>query len=292
MFRIRRILDAAAPANKSVIVQVQEILRAQFSGLKEEEILALPEKLNNPLKYRFQSRLLVAEKASRRVLGFAFMLHVSDIGFCLLEYIASGTDKAGQGIGGALYERVQTEAQSLNARALFFECLPDDPSLSPDPAIRKQNAKRLAFYEKFKAFPIEGTKYETPVKDGDTDPPYLVIDTLDQPLPEAQILRKIVRTILKRKYGDACPTSYIDEVVKSFTDNKIKLRLPKYVEKVADQITTAAIIREIPVFCNEGHVIHHVEDQGYVESPVRIEVILKELKKTTFYSDKTQNIVP
>ncbi|MDH5552222.1 MAG: hypothetical protein OEX82_02715, partial [Nitrosomonas sp.] len=60
MFSIRRILDSTAPANLVIIAQVQDILRAQFSGLKEQEIADLPKKLNDAMKYRFQSRLLVA----------------------------------------------------------------------------------------------------------------------------------------------------------------------------------------------------------------------------------------
>ena len=78
----------------------------------------------------------------------------------------------------ALYERVREQASRLGVQGLYFECLPDDPKLSPDPVIRKQNAARLRFYERWGARPIVNTAYETPVTPGDDNPPYLVLDTL------------------------------------------------------------------------------------------------------------------
>ncbi|HWV39726.1 MAG TPA: hypothetical protein VN033_14750 [Vulgatibacter sp.] len=89
---------------------------------------------------------------------------------------------------------------------LFFECLPDDPALSPDPAVRAQNVRRLRFYERFGARPIVGTAYETPLKPGDTDPPYLDYGDLgrDRPLSRAAA-RSIVRHRLpprQRAAGD------------------------------------------------------------------------------------------
>src|SRR5690606_37786260 len=116
---------------------------------------------------------------------------------------------------------------------IFLEALPDDPALSPDPAVRKQNAARLKFYESFGARPITGTAYETPFKDTDTDPPYLVFDNLgrdDPPLGKSRA-RKIVRAILERKYGPVAPPGYIDKVVQSFRDDPVRLREPRYVRE-------------------------------------------------------------
>jgi hypothetical protein len=55
--------------------------------------------------------------------------------------------------GGALYDRVRSEALSLGVKGLFYECLPDDPALCRDPAILKQNRARLRFYERYGARP-------------------------------------------------------------------------------------------------------------------------------------------
>ena len=66
----------------------------------------------------------------------------------------------------------------MDAKGPFFECLPDDPVLSPDEKIRAQNVARLHFYEHYDARPIINTAYETPLREGETDPPYLVFDGL------------------------------------------------------------------------------------------------------------------
>ena len=292
MFRIRRILDASAPANKACVEQVIAILKQRFAQLSLQELESLTEKLNNPLKYRFQCRLLVAERKSDQIQGFAILLYVPDLKFCLLDYLAAGKEVSGRGLGGALYGRVKEECRNLNARALFMECLPDDPELSPDPAIRKENQKRLAFYEGFGAFPILGTQYETPIKEGDTDPPYLVIDTLGGEFPERGFLSRAVRAILERKYGDVCPPSYIENVSQSFLDGDPILRQPRYLapkkrsierELDKDEIDRS---RRIYYFANHEHLIHHVKERGYVESPVRVGAILKELVPLSFMEEK------
>jgi len=151
MFRIRRVYDDITPINKESIAQVQEILRTQFPGLSKRDIAKLPEQLRNPLKYRFRSILFVAEGTKGRVIGFALLLHEPVLRFCYLDFISAAKLKMGGGIGSALYERVREEALDLNTVGLFFECLPDDPKLSKDPLIRKQNAARLRFYERYGA---------------------------------------------------------------------------------------------------------------------------------------------
>ena len=40
---------------------------------------------------------------------------------------------------------------------------------------------------------------------------------------------------------------------------------------------------KIEIFINEKHPIHHVRERGYVESPVRIKSITKEIFKTTLF---------
>ncbi|MCG6861026.1 MAG: GNAT family N-acetyltransferase, partial [Chromatiaceae bacterium] len=162
MFRIRKVPDDSTPGNAEALRQVQAIWRARFPLVAEEDIASLPEKLRDPLKYRFRSVLLVAEDARHRVQGFALLLHAPDLNFCYLDFIAIALDRPGRGIGGALYERVREETLALGAAGVFLECLPDDPALSPDPELRAENAERLKFYERYGARPIADTKYETP----------------------------------------------------------------------------------------------------------------------------------
>jgi acetoin utilization deacetylase AcuC-like enzyme len=285
MFRIRRICDAVTGANHERLAQVQAILRAQFPELREAQITKLPNQLNNPLKYRFRSVLLVAEDAKHGVRGFALLLHAPDLDFCYLEYLSAGRGETGRGIGGALYQRVREEAEALDAVGVFFECLPDDPALSRDPKIRAQNAARLRFYERFGARPIANTEYETPLSPGEDNPPYLVFDDLCRGEPlRRDLARRIVRAILERKYGDRCSPAYVERVVGSFRDDPVELRPPRYV-KPAERVPESQRPRRqrIALVVTDRHEIHHVHERGYVEAPVRIRSILEELNATQLF---------
>lgn len=286
MFRIRKIYDTVLPANRMAVEQVQHILRMQFPGLSEEKIATIPDQLTNPLKYRFRSILFVAEDSKRNVRGFALVSHAPDLNFCLLDYIATGRKAMGRGIGGALYARVREETESLKSVGLFFEVLPDDPKLSRDPEVRRQNRARLRFYERYGARPIVNTKYEAPLTPGGDNPPYLVFDPLGR---EAGLrpgrAKKIVGAILERKYADECPHDYVQMVVDSFRDDPVRLRPPRYTQSEP----TTEIKRKIPedkkilLVVNEKHIIHHVRVRGYVESPVRVAAILGEIEKTGLF---------
>jgi acetoin utilization deacetylase AcuC-like enzyme/GNAT superfamily N-acetyltransferase len=285
MFRIRRVHDDITPANKEAIEQVQEILRTQFPLLSKRDINKLPEQLRNPLKYRFRSILFVAEGARGHIIGFAMLYHAPILRFGYLDYISAAEKRTGGGIGGALYERVREEALDLNLIGLFFECLPDDPNLSRNPEVRKQNAARLRFYERYGARPIINTKYETPLKSGEDNPPYLVFDDLGQGEGLARdIARDIVRAILERKYKGVCPPDYVEMVVDSFRDDPVRLREPRYIKKAPiPPQRTIAVDKQIVLVINDRHLIHHVEELGYVESPVRIDSILSELDGTGLF---------
>ncbi|MFW5726148.1 MAG: acetylpolyamine amidohydrolase [Bacteroidota bacterium] len=303
MFRIRKVTDDIFPMNRHAVQQVMEIMRQRFSGVDEKKIQRIPEQLRNPLKYRFRSILLVADHFNGNVRGFALMFHAPDLNFCFLDYIATRKEQITTGVGGALYERCREEAILLGATGLFMECLPDDPSLCSNPDDLKQNASRLRFYERYGARPVVNTLYETPVKEEDTCPPYLVIDPLDLTrLPSAQKSRMIVDAILRRKYGDYCPEDYIRRVVDSFTDDPVKLRDFRYVKShgnntdgkypnriqlreqngLQNEVVMAKLEKKIFFTINDKHSIHHVKEVGYVEAPVRIASILKSLESAGF----------
>jgi acetoin utilization deacetylase AcuC-like enzyme len=285
MFRIRRVYDDITPANQDAIERVQAILRAQFPLLSARDLKKLPEQLRNPMKYRFRAILFVAEGARGHIDGFALLFHDPLLNFCYLDYISTGKGKTGGGIGGALYERVREEALDLETIGLFFEVLPDDPALSRDPQVRKQNAARLRFYERYGARPIANTAYETPCRPGDDNPPYLVYDDLGQEIELSRdTARQIVRAVLERKYKSICPPGYVGMVVASFQDDPVRLRGPRYVRKPPVPISRKVPAdRRIRLVINDRHFIHHVEERGYVESPVRIDAILEELDKTDLF---------
>jgi len=288
VFRILKIHDDSTPANRERLAQVQAILRTQFPGLEERDIAKLPEQLRNPLKYRFRAMLLIAEDGHGLVCGFALLLHAPDLGFAYLDYISTGRDRTSSGIGSALYERVREEALALAASGVFFECLPDDPALSPDAAVRKQNAARLRFYERYGALPIAHTAYETPLSPGDSDPPYLMFDDLGRGRPlRRATAREIVRAILERKYGARCPRDYVERVVESFRDDPVRLREPRYTNHRDGETALQAPprVRRIALIVNEGHFIHHVRERGYVQAPVRVDSIRKELQRTALFEN-------
>ena len=77
----------------------------------------------------------------------------------------------------------------------------------------------------FGARPIIGTAYETPIREGGDNPPYLMYDDLGGNTALTRWkARGIVKAILERKYGALCPPLYIDMVVKSFRDDQVRLR--------------------------------------------------------------------
>ncbi len=287
MLRIRKITDTRASANRLAVEEAQAIIRQQFPGISAEEVDKLPDQLDNPFKYSFVSELFVAEDSRAHVRAIAILLYDPDLAFAYLEIISTApTARAGSGIGGVLYDRVREEATALGTRGLYFECLPDDPETCPDPAVRRQNVARLRFYERYGAFPIVGTDYQLPLSPGDTDMPMLVFDGLGaHGLPKAAHLRKIVRAILERKYGHLCPPAYVDKVVNSIRDGDSALRPPRYLkaEAAAPAEPGAAARARIPLLVNDKHDIHHVRERGYVQAPVRISAIVRELDKTGLF---------
>jgi acetoin utilization deacetylase AcuC-like enzyme len=167
----------------------------------------------------------------------------------------------------------------MRAQGLFFECLPDDPALCPEPDLRRNNAARLRFYERYGARPFVGTAYEAPIPGiSSTYLPYLVLDRLgNEKMPQARWVRDVVRAILERKYAKICPPEYIDRVVASFRD-PLQRREPRYVKAPVVAKPAAYVTRQlVAMTVNDRHDIHHVRERGYVESPVRIKAILNEL---------------
>jgi GNAT superfamily N-acetyltransferase len=198
MFRIRKIFDDVSPANREAIAQVLEILRAQFPHTRTRDVEKLPKQLHDPFSYQYRTILLVAEDELGRVKGFAVLLHMPDIRIAYLELISAAPGRTGGGIGSALYERVREEAAGLDVQGLFFECSVDEPHLVRDPAILKQNIARLRFYERYGARPIINNTFAAPVRPGDEDLYYLVLDDLGRQAPlRRDAARKFVRAILE-----------------------------------------------------------------------------------------------
>ncbi len=285
MLRIRRITGSRDAAERAVVAEVQAIMAAQFAGLPPDDIAKLPDQLNNPMKYGFVSELLVSETAHHKVRGFALVLHDPDLHFSYLELMSTAPGRTGGGQGAALYNRVRDAARDRGSMAVYFECLPDDPALSPDPSVRRQNQARLKFYEQFGARPLMGTAYETPTDPAVTDSPYLAIDTLGREgLPAVKDLQAAVRAILERKYAAICPPGYIDKVVASIQEGRVSHRAPRYEGPNGEAGSGLAAHGKIALVINDKHDIHHVRERGYVEAPVRIRSIMREFDKGELFT--------
>ncbi len=288
IFRIRRIYDDVLPIDKDQIEQSLSILRTQFPLVSEAEIKKIPELLKKPDKRHFLAMIFVAEDIRiKQVQGFALVLRDIELNYFYLDYVSATKGMTGRGTGGALYERIREEALQADAVGIFFECLPDDPALCHNPAILKENIARLKFYESFGARPIVGTAYETPVKPGSDNPPYLVFDDLGRNARLTRDLaRKVVRSILEKKYPKYCPPEYVNMVVASLINDPVRLREPRYFKKEVSPRVPALISedRKIRLVVNREHIIHHIKERGYVEAPVRIPAILREIESTGFFA--------
>ncbi|MDA3785982.1 MAG: histone deacetylase family protein [Deltaproteobacteria bacterium] len=288
MFRIRRVYDNTLPLDRAAIAQVQDILAKQFSGLSRKEIDSLPAKLLNPLKFQFRTLLFVADNHRNDIKGFALVNYAPDLNFSYLDFLSVQPARNAGGIGGALYERVRDEAKNLKVCGIFMECLPDDAGLCRDKETLRQNRARLRFYERYGVVPIINTAYETPLQEGGDCPPYLLFDRLGaRKLPGRAAARRMVRAILTRKYGTSCPAGYIDMVVDSFQDDPLRLRPLRYIKTEPIAVRKVLSLEQrIALVINDKHDIHHVNERGYVEAPVRIRSILKGIGSSDLFEQR------
>jgi acetoin utilization deacetylase AcuC-like enzyme/GNAT superfamily N-acetyltransferase len=295
LFSIRRIHDDVLPVNRRALARVQELLRAQFPGVPAAQIDKLPKSLHDPVTHKLRTVVLVAEGSQRVLRGFAIIMHAPDLRFCYLDFISSAPKEAGRGVGGALYERVRDECRVLGAKGLFFECLPDEPEDVASPAALPQNMARLRFYERYGARPIANTLYNAPVRPGDTGLPYLVFDDLGTKRPLARKeARAIVRAILERKYAWLCPPAYVDEVVRSFRDNPVKLRPFRYVRPPVRKPAAVALPDDerILLIATSHHDLPHARERGYAEAPAPVDVLRRELAKLDYFSPRGPKAYP
>ena len=298
MLRIRKLRGGLSAADTATLEEVQAIMRAQFPAMSAQDIAKLPDQLTDPMTYRLVTELLVSEDTKGHVNAFAILLYAPDLAFAYLETLSTAPGRGGGGLGASLYQAVREEAAALSAEGLYFECLPDDPRLSPDPKVRRQNAARLKFYERYRARPIMGTAYETPLQEGETDAPYLVFDGLGRhALPAPDALALIVEAILERKYADVCPPGYIEKVTASVKKGKAELRAMRYVPAtpktpVVSKAEPAKLSKPIALIVNDRHAIHHIRERGYVESPVRVATIERAIEPTGLFQSMAAREFP
>ena len=282
MISIRRVYSAAQARDAEKIRQVQEIFRSNFSKIASYAD-KIPDLLDKPFDFGYRTILLVSQSANRVVTGFSLFFHFPEINSSLLDFIAIQPQIKGGGLGSALYEATRDMLQRIGSRGLYLEALPDDPEVVSDPEMLRENRRRLKFYEYYGVYPVSGTAYETPV--GDSPAPYLLFDPLgrSKPLGRSEC-KAAVRLILQRKYSHLVDAGYIEMVVRSFTDDPVRFRRPRYrYTETPSPIYKQRLQRGMILIGSSVHRIHHVKERGYVERPARIEALEQELLRTGLF---------
>jgi len=274
------------PIEQERIAQVQEIFCQNFSAVADYAH-KIPDMLDHPFSYGYSSVLLISESQVGQVTGFSLLLVFPSIHSGLLDFMAVRRDIRGAGTGTMLYEATRESARQHALRGIYLESLPDDPAIIKDPVILKENRQRLRFYESYGIRPVIGTEYETPI--GPSPAPYLLFDGLDrtEPLRRSEC-RVVVRTILTKKYSHLLKPDYIERVVESIVDDPVCLRDYKYFKKEPaspGQIKENRLIKQFALISTRAHEIHHVNDRGYVERPVRVGAIREPLMASGLFQD-------
>lgn len=293
MIAIRRIYDHINPVNQLALEQCKEILVAQFPYMSKQEANEIFYEVKNPLANKFRYEILVAENKSKQVLGLIVSSYYPKENFYFLDYIATHQKRSGGGVGGALYERLRSEATLTKTNGIFFDCLSDDAKFSLNEPEHKQNIARLRFYEKYGARPLHNTLYE--LQRPDYTVFHLVFESLGKkPILENSIAKKIIKTILETKHTNKCSADYIKKVIDSIKTPTITIRPPKFIstDKIAEIDTSIPADKKICLIINEEHNIHHVKEKGYLESPIRIKTILSELDKLPIFEKKSPTAYP
>ena len=100
MIRIRRISNPYLEVNLRKVEKVKEIILFQFPVISRKKIEETIGLLINPLKYKYQTALFIAEDIKDVVKGFAILLYFPDIKFCYLDYLAVSPKQTTSGFGG------------------------------------------------------------------------------------------------------------------------------------------------------------------------------------------------
>lgn len=288
MIRIRIIYGSAFFLSRNRVEQVQEIFRQSFPELAGYAD-RIPMVLRDPIHYGYRSAILVAEGATSRVDAFALVMHFPGVECCLLDFIAVRPGIRGGGIGGALYEAAREYCQRIRAKGLYIEVQPDDPQLTPDPALLRESRKRIRFYEQYGTRVIEGTAYATPV--GEPPPvAYLLFDGLGRSGALSQKeARQAVEMILTRRFGHVADPEYVRHVVDSFQDDPVRFRPVRYVGNKIDlvEVKSRRLESAFALISSPKHEIHHVRERGYFEHPVRVDAIKDALGPMGLFASTT-----
>ena len=274
MIRFRRLFDLSNEREKQKFEEIRGLFVAAFPA-ETEAIDRIRATMSQPLARAFEPVLIVAENQRQRVVGLSFVFYFAELRYGYLQYIASDPGQSGRGVGGALYDAMREVLVGKGARGLFLDVPPDHPDKVDDPKRLAINRRRIKFYERYGAFPVEGTDWD--VVPNPRNENYLTMLLYD-PLGRrgrlrATEARQAVRAILTCQYGYDARDPFVQRIAGSFRDDPVKLRIPVS-EPTPVSPVRGRLIDPVSMVVSEGHAIHHLREKGYVERPVRVRQIL------------------
>lgn len=280
MFKIRRVHNANSLENQAALASVLRIYEDAFSYYPQytSKIAKL---LKMTSQNDFDVILMVAEGHKNRILGFTLTFYFPKLKFGYLDYLASDPKRNQRGYGSSLYESTRNYLREIGCTGLFMDVPPDDVEKLKEPSRIKINKKRMAFYERFGAYPIVDTKYDSVSHKANQGYfTYLVYDNFNEKKPlKSPALKKFIARILQIKGNMLATDTKVKEILASIKGDLVKLRAPRY------QVDTSTALIEIQqmkileyVTTGDAHQIHHLREKGYVERPVRVNFLLKGLE--------------
>lgn len=279
MFKIRKIHDAHTPQNQAALSSVLRIYEEVFSYYPQYSA-KIAELLKFVSKHDFDIVLLVAEGNKNRILGFTLTFYFPRIKYAYLDYLASDPKRSERGYGTALYERTREVMKEMGCKGIFMDVPPDDKDKLKEGSRFKVNQRRLAFYERFGALPVLGTKYDSILhKANQGYITFLVYDALQSSKPLSRAaLKKVVARILQIKGNMQPEEAKVKEILASIKDDPVKLREPRYpqIEIALLQKPDSLAMLDL-ITTGDANQIHHLREKGYVERPARVQSILKGL---------------
>jgi len=277
MFRISHVIGAHRDYDRRCLDLIQVLFEKAFPDLAEDPDY-IPRKLVEQTARGYPCILLAAHGEGESILGFALADFFESIGYAYLDFIVTGAELRGRGLGGALYEALREDLIDRGAMGLFLEVPTDDPEQVPNAAHLKANKSRLKFYERYGARPILNTLYDQPIRPGKPPEPRLLYDPLESgDALNSDELKTAIRSILTLRYEYDPDDPYVKKVVASVKDSPVRIRKPIYVGPGETRFKMPRRLHPLKVFCSSGHALHHVKERGYVERPARVDVILKAL---------------
>ncbi len=251
-------------------------MREQFPGMPEADIDKLPDQLRDPAQASLRFAPVRGRECPRPDArrGAAALLPRTSTS-AIWRSSRRRPARPGGGIGATLYERVREEAPRARRRRLFFECLPDDPALSPDPEITRQTTRRgsnstsATAPARSSAPPTRRrSRPATPIR-----PTSCSIGSAGPSCPSRDRAQKVVRAILERKYAELpARLRRHGRAIDQGRSGPAAAAALRQAARGRTVKTRTSGERALRWSSTTSTTIHHVQERGYVEAPVRVRV--------------------